>query len=66
MVRRGRLKIDRVDNYTSIVFQLDATQNGLQLMDAFIQLREPKYKEINLPLVYSTAHLVFYRLFFWL
>ncbi len=68
LIRRGRLKIDRVDNYTSIVFQLDATQNGLQLMDAFIQLREPKYKEViftaglfNRPFGYSIVYSSGYR-----
>ncbi|WP_443937891.1 porin [Pedobacter sp. MW01-1-1] len=47
MIRRGRLKIDRVDKYTSIVFQIDATQNGLQLMDGFIQVREPSFRTIK-------------------
>ncbi|WP_316805229.1 porin [Pedobacter nototheniae] len=68
MIRRGRIKIDRVDKYTSIVFQLDATQNGVQLMDAFIQLREPKYKEIkftaglfNRPFGYSIVYSSGYR-----
>jgi len=63
MIRRGRLKIDRVDKYTSIVFQIDATQNGVQLMDAFIQLREPKYKAFiftaglfNRPFGYSIVY----------
>ncbi len=44
MIRRGRLKIDRADNYSNIVFQIDATQNGVALMDAFIQLHHPDYK----------------------
>ena len=46
MIRRGRLKIDRVDKYSSIVFQIDATQNGVQLMDAFIQLHQPDSKAL--------------------
>lgn len=46
MVRRGRLKIDRADKYSSIVFQIDATQNGLALMDAFIQLHQPDSKAL--------------------
>jgi hypothetical protein len=46
MIRRGRLKIDRVDKYSSIVFQIDATQNGVQLMDAFIQLYQPNSKNL--------------------
>lgn len=68
MIRRGRLKIDRVDKYTSIVFQLDGTQNGVQLMDAFIQLREPKLKEFiftaglfNRPFGYSIVYSSGYR-----
>nr|WP_199158988.1 porin [Pedobacter sp. ASV2] len=68
MIRRGRLKIDRVDKYTSIVFQLDATQDGLQLMDAFIQLKEPKYKALlftaglfNKPFGYSIVYSSGYR-----
>jgi hypothetical protein len=48
IIRRGRLKIDRVDKYSSIVFQLDATQNGIQLMDAFIQLNHPDHKQLRL------------------
>jgi hypothetical protein len=46
IIRRGRLKIDRVDKYSSIVFQIDATQNGVQLMDAFIQLYQPTSKAL--------------------
>lgn len=46
MIRRGRLKIDRSDKYSSIVFQIDATQNGVQLMDAFIQLHQPNTKAL--------------------
>lgn len=46
MIRRGRLKIDRADKYSSIVFQLDATQNGVALMDAFIQLHQPDSKAL--------------------
>ncbi|PWS26963.1 porin [Pedobacter yonginense] len=68
IIRRGRLKVDRVDKYTSIVFQIDATQNGLQLMDAFIQLREPKLKEFSLtaglfnrPFGYSIVYSSGYR-----
>ena len=48
IIRRGRLKIDRVDQYSSIVFQVDATQNGVNLMDAFIQLYHPNYKQVKL------------------
>ncbi|WP_118976260.1 porin family protein [Taibaiella koreensis] len=68
MIRRGRLKIDRVDKYSSIVFQLDATQDGVQLMDAFIQLRHPHYKAFsataglfNRPFGYSIVYSSGYR-----
>lgn len=46
IIRRGRLKIDRADKLSSIVFQIDATQNGLQLMDAFIQLHQENTKQL--------------------
>jgi len=68
IIRRGRLKIDRVDDYTSIVFQLDATQNGVNLMDAFIQLNHPDYKNLRLtaglfnrPFGYSIVYSSGYR-----
>ena len=68
MIRRGRLKIDRVDKYSSIVFQLDATQDGVQLMDAFIQLRHPDQKGLSLtaglfnrPFGYSIVYSSGYR-----
>jgi hypothetical protein len=68
MIRRGRLKIDRVDKYSSIVFQLDATQNGVNLMDAFIQLQQPGHHELRLtaglfnrPFGYSIVYSSGYR-----
>ena len=68
MIRRGRLKIDRVDKYSSIVFQIDATQNGVNLMDAFIQLHQPDYKQLRLtaglfnrPFGYSIVYSSGYR-----
>lgn len=68
IIRRGRLKIDRVDKYSSIVFQIDATQNGIQLMDAFIQLHQPDYKQFRLtaglfnrPFGYSIVYSSGYR-----
>lgn len=48
MVRRGRFKFDRVDQYTNMVFQLDATQDGVSLRDAFIQLKHPKWKTFTI------------------
>ncbi|MES2416912.1 MAG: porin [Bacteroidota bacterium] len=68
MIRRGRLKIDRVDQFSNIVFQLDATQNGVQLMDAFIQLHSPKLEGLlltaglfNRPFGYSIVYSSGYR-----
>lgn len=68
MIRRGRLKIDRVDKYSSIVFQIDATQNGVQLMDAFIQFHKPGTKRFlftaglfNRPFGYSIVYSSGYR-----
>lgn len=70
IIRRGRLKIDRVDKYSSIVFQIDATQNGVNLMDAFIQLHQPDYKQLRLtaglfnrPFGYSIVYSSGYREF---
>lgn len=68
MIRRGRLKIDRTDKYSSVVFQIDATQNGVQLMDAFIQLHHPDAKDLlftaglfNRPFGYSIVYSSGYR-----
>jgi hypothetical protein len=68
IIRRGRLKIDRVDKFSNIVFQLDATQNGVNLMDAFIQLHSPKSTEFlftaglfNRPFGYSIVYSSGYR-----
>ncbi|CAM4160286.1 Phosphate-selective porin O and P [Pedobacter westerhofensis] len=68
IIRRGRLKIDRVDKYSSIVFQIDATQNGINLMDAFIQLQQPDHNELRLtaglfnrPFGYSIVYSSGYR-----
>ncbi len=68
IIRRGRLKIDRVDKYSSIVFQLDGTQDAVRLMDAFIQLHSPKYSAFlftaglfNRPFGYSIVYSSGYR-----
>lgn len=68
MIRRGRLKIDRADKFSSIVFQIDATQNGVQLMDAFIQLHQEHSKSLmftaglfNRPFGYSIVYSSGYR-----
>ncbi len=68
MIRRGRLKIDRVDKFSSIVFQLDGTQDGVRLMDAFIQLHAPTLPSFrftaglfNRPFGYSIVYSSGYR-----
>ena len=68
IIRRGRLKIDRVDKYSSIVFQLDATQDRVNLMDGFIQLQRPTYQQLRLtaglfnrPFGYSIVYSSGYR-----
>ncbi len=38
MIRRGRLKVDRDDKYTSMIFQVDGTQDGMRIMDAYIDI----------------------------
>lgn len=48
MIRRARFKFDRVDKLTNIVFQLDATQDGVSLRDGFIQLRDPKWEMFHI------------------
>ncbi|MEJ2882936.1 porin [Pedobacter sp. GR22-6] len=68
IIRRGRLKIDRADKFSSIVFQIDATQNGVQLMDAFIQFHQENSKDLlftaglfNRPFGYSIVYSSGYR-----
>jgi len=68
MIRRGRLKIDRVDKFSSIVFQLDGTQDGVRLMDAFIQFHAPTFPAFRLtaglfnrPFGYSIVYSSGYR-----
>ncbi|RZK42911.1 MAG: porin [Pedobacter sp.] len=68
MIRRGRLKIDRVDKFSSIVFQLDGTQDGVRVMDAFIQFHAPTYPAFrftaglfNRPFGYSIVYSSGYR-----
>lgn len=68
MIRRGRLKIDRADDFSSIVFQLDGTQDGIRLMDAFIQFHPPALKSLrftaglfNRPFGYSIVYSSGYR-----
>lgn len=68
MIRRGRLKVDRVDEFSAIVFQLDGTQDGVRIMDAFIQFHAPDYQSLrftaglfNRPFGYSLVYSSGYR-----
>ena len=68
MIRRGRLKIDRTDPFSSIIFQIDGTQDGIRLMDAFIQFHPPTLAAIkftaglfNRPFGYSIVYSSGYR-----
>lgn len=63
MIRRGRIKIDREDKISYLSFQLDATQNGVALMDAYLQLNAPNYKQLvftaglfNRPFGYAVSY----------
>jgi hypothetical protein len=40
-VRRGRLKFQYEGEYSSFVIQIDATQNGVTLKDAYLTLKDP-------------------------
>lgn len=68
MLRRGRLKVDRADKFSSVVFQLDGTQDGVRIMDAFIQFHSPESKALlvtaglfNRPFGYSIVYSSGYR-----
>ena len=44
MVRRGRLKVNYDNDLTQYVLQLDATEKGLGLKDAYVSFKEPWLK----------------------
>ncbi|WP_432710278.1 porin [Pedobacter sp.] len=63
MIRRGRLKVERDDKFSNLAFQLDFTQDGVQLMDAYIKLHHPDLISLELtaglfnrPFGYSIAY----------
>lgn len=63
MIRRGRVKIERDDEFSNITFQLDGNQDGVRLMDAYLQLRHPKMDAFSLtaglfnrPFGYATSY----------
>ncbi|MBS4028808.1 MAG: hypothetical protein KGZ58_09230 [Ignavibacteriales bacterium] len=47
-LRRGRFKINYDNDLTQYVLQVDVTQNGVGIKDAFISVKEPWYKTVSL------------------
>jgi hypothetical protein len=47
-VRRGRLKVNYDNDLTQFVLQIDVTQNGLGIKDAFASIREPWWRIASL------------------
>lgn len=47
-VRRGRLKTSYVNDYGEAVLQIDATENGVKVKDAYLQMQTPRIQEIAL------------------
>lgn len=48
MVRRGRLKATYTGDLTQYVLQIDVTQNGVGIKDAYVQVTEPWLKSFSL------------------
>ena len=48
MVRRGRLKVSYDNDYSQYVLQIDATEKGISLKDAYIVVKEPWMKTFAL------------------
>jgi phosphate-selective porin len=48
MIRRGRLKVNYDNDLTQYVLQLDATEKGVALKDAYISVKEPWVKAFGL------------------
>ncbi len=46
MIRRGRIKLEQEDKFSMFTFQLDGTQDGVRLMDAYVQLHHPNNKSL--------------------
>lgn len=46
-VRRGRLKSTYSNQYGEVVLQIDVTENGVNIKDAYLKLQEPKTKIIG-------------------
>ena len=66
-IRRGRVKIAYDNRYGEAVFQLDATEKGVRVRDAYLKLRAPRLPEVSLTagifnrpfgdeIAYSSAH----------
>jgi hypothetical protein len=48
MIRRGRLKVTYDNDITNYVLQIDATEKGLGLKDAYVMFKEPWLKTFGL------------------
>jgi len=48
MVRRGRLKVNYAAGLTQYVLQMDVTQNGVGIKDAYAQITDPWSKSLSL------------------
>ncbi len=47
-IRRGRVKLTYTNKYGEAVFQLDATESGVNIKDAYLRIREPRVKWASL------------------
>lgn len=47
-IRRGRVKLTYSNKYGEAVFQIDATENGVNIKDAYLRIREPSVKWASL------------------
>ncbi len=48
LVRRGRLKVTYDNDLTQYVIQIDVTQNGVGIKDAYVMIREPWLRIVSL------------------
>lgn len=62
-IRRGRIKLEYAENIASAVFQIDLTEKGLGIRDAYLNLKDPWFKTNSLqaglfinPFGYETAY----------
>ena len=46
-IRRGRLKFAYSETFGKVVFQIDATENGVKVKDAYLELMHPSFEWIR-------------------